>query len=283
MIGLVLGAHGMLGRQLVPVLESAGHQVTGSDRPTCDLTDLSAIERLTAELRPGFIVNCAAYTKVDDAEKEASLALQVNSIAARNVAIAARKIDSRLSHISTDYVYGGNRPAVPVVETDPVEPCGVYGYSKYLGDELVRLTYPENSTILRTSWLHGAHGPNFVQTIFRLAHERPELKVVDDQFGSPTWAGWLSDTIARLIAKFEPGVFHASNRGAISWFDFATAICALSGSRCKVLPQSTAELARPAPRPAYSVLDCSKLERLLGEPCQSWEEGLKEHLTFLRK
>lgn len=284
---LLLGAGGMLGRELVEVLPKFGHILIatarkplalGCESRLADISDQASLNDAITATNPDLVINTAAYTAVDKAESEPEEALRINAEGAKNIAEACSKNGLRLIHISTDYVYGGARPSTPVREGDAVSPAGVYGHSKYLGDEFVSSINGTRSIILRTSWLYGLHGANFVKTMLRLFNERSEIKVVDDQIGSPTWTGWLSEAIAKLIPKFQPGLLHAANHGAISWFEFATKIRDLSGSSCKVLPQTTLELGRPAPRPSYSALNCEKLEKLLGEPCQSWNEGLKEYL-----
>lgn len=283
---LVFGAHGMLGKQLLPELVRAGLTAIPSslegteDSIKVDITSEASIQDALG-CRPDLIINCAAYTAVDKAESEPAAALSINALGPRNIATVAHRVDLKVIQLSTDYVYGGSLHSRPIKESEPAHPCGVYGYSKYLGDELLRSVNPL-SMIIRTSWLHGLYGPNFVHTMLKLFKEREEIKVVNDQFGSPTWAGWLAAVLVKAAQRFEPGVFHASNRGVTSWYEFARAIADRAGTACRVLPQSTAELSRPAPRPPYSALDCTKLENLIGETCQSWEEGLNEHLRSLQ-
>ena len=160
-------------------------------------------------------------------------------------------------------------------------PCGVYGHSKRFGDELVSRILPNHSLIIRTSWLHGVHGPNFIDSILRFAKQREEIRVVNDQTGSPTWSSWLAEIMLALLMKDARGVFNATSRGDITWFDFATEIVRLAGLQTRVLPQTTEELNRPAPRPVYSTLELSKLEAFLGKPCIDWKEGVAAHMALL--
>lgn len=275
---LLIGSSGLLGRQLATVLSAQGYSLTlKSGRAELDITNLEVTKRAVEGF--DFVVNCAAYTAVDLAETNVADALRLNAIGPKNLATAIKDTDGRLVHFSTDYRYGGCVERHPLAESVVASPVGVYGYSKFLGDEFVQLILPERSAILVTSWLHGETGSSFVGTINRLSLERPELKVVSDQVGSPTYAGWLAAATVKFLSVFQPGLYHAANLGEISWFDFAVKIAELNGSKCKILPQSTTELNRPAPRPPYSALNCKKLESLLGVPCQSWQDGLKSHLN----
>lgn len=289
---MLTGARGMLAGDLVPLLKQAGAELILSDLGqgenagievrACDVTKESEVESFVQSASPDWIINCAAYTKVDDAEREQEIAFKVNAIGPGNLAAAAAKNNSRMMHISSDYVFGGEgsekRERKPISEETQTLPCGIYGQSKRFGDELVRRALPQDYCIARTSWLHGVHGPSFVAAILRLAAERDELRIVDDQIGSPTWTVLLSEVIISLIARDARGIFNVSSRGDISWFDFAKEIVALSGRETKLGTQTTEELARPAPRPAYSTLSLEKLESFLGIECPSWQEGLRGHL-----
>lgn len=288
---LVTGAAGMLAGDLVPALRLAGHELVLADLhsrgDSCqlDITDASAVREVVRRIEPDYVVNCAAYTAVDRAEAEQEAAFGVNCQGASNLAQALREFGGTLVHISTDYVFGAATPSGvkgrPFTEDDQVAPCGIYGKSKQAGEREVSTILPERHLIVRTSWLHGVHGPNFVHTILKVAREREELRVVDDQFGSPTWTGWLAGVLCELIERKQIGVFHASSRGDISWFDFAREIVLAAGLPTKVLPQSTAQAARPAPRPAYSTLGVTKLERVLGRPCPDWQVTLRSHIALL--
>lgn len=290
---LLTGAAGMLAGHLIPQLAAAEAGLVLTDVVTStrngrtilplNLTNPAAVKDAVSEIRPHWIINCAAYTKVDEAETAQEAAFAVNGNGPANLASAAKKAGARLLHISTDYVFGGtgadpNRTE-PYREDDTPSPCGVYGQSKRFGDELVQSTLPDQSLIVRTSWLHGIHGPNFIDTILRLGKEREELSVVNDQIGSPTWADWLSSVIVELVARDARGLYHAASRGNISWFEFAKEICSQAGLPVVIKPQSTQELGRPAPRPAFSTLDVSKLEAFLGRECISWKDCVRAHLA----
>lgn len=260
----------MLGREVTALLPDA----VATDVGELDIT--RPVDDAVGRLRPDWIVNCAGYTAVDRAEGDAERVFAINAAGPENLARAARRHGARLLHISSDYVFSGG--STPYPEDHPPAPCGVYGRSKHAGDVAVLRELPDAHLIVRPSWLHGLHGPNFVDAILRQADAGGPLRVVDDQVGSPTWARWLAGVLVRLIDRNARGVYHATSRGNISWFEFAREIVRLAGIGVAVEPQSTAELARPAPRPAYSTLDVTKLEALLGEPCPSWRDGLREHL-----
>lgn len=294
---LVTGAQGMLGTDLCAALEQGQVSLVrtdciasgdgGGETALLDITDREAVSEALAAFRPEWIVNCAAYTNVDGAETDRDAAFAVNAQGPENLARAAFENGVKLLHVSTDYVYGGEREGEdsrrrrPFKETDGASPCGVYGQSKYAGDQAVIEILPDSHLIVRTSWLHGVHGPNFIHTILRLAEEKEEIRVVDDQIGSPTWTVWLAQTLIELMGRDARGVYNASSRGDISWFEFAREIVAQAGTALKVGTQTTEELNRPAPRPAYSTLDTSKLEMLLGVVSPDWREDLRGHLLAL--
>lgn len=279
---LITGCSGMLGREFVPLYSNTQLLLTDTNpnqnAAVLDITKSLEVEKLVNSFDPDVIINCAAYTQVDKAESDAENCFLVNSIGPMNLAKAAKR--AMLVHISTDYVYAGDgtNRGIPYQETDSVAPCGVYGLSKYLGDQFVLDLLPNNSLIARTSWLHGRAGVSFVDTILKLAQTRESISIVNDQYGSPTWAPWLAQTIVHLISRKITGVYNISSDAGISWFDFAKEIVTQAGLKCNVTAQSSAELSRPARRPFYSVLDISKLERELGSKCQSWKSGIEEHL-----
>lgn len=282
----------MLGREVCRVLRARGARVVATaldpdpseGEKHLDICDAGEVDEVVRQLRPSVIINCAAYTRVDDAEREYGKALETNAAGPLHLARVAARSSAALVHISTDYVFGGESPgtagslARPYREDDPLRPCGMYGHSKRLGEELVRTALPGGHLIVRTSWLFGPEGPNFVATMLRLGAERPVLAVVNDQIGSPTWAPWLAEVLAKLVEREARGTFHASSRGGISWYEFAREVLARAGLPAAVEPQTTAELARPAPRPAYSVLDVDKLEQCLGERCPEWQAEIQRHL-----
>jgi dTDP-4-dehydrorhamnose reductase len=289
---LLTGALGMLGQDLAAELKSTGARFISADMrddpgkqiTTLDITDSAAVEKIVAQVSPSWIINCAAYTDVDKAEANYQTAFLVNTVGTANLALAARVNNCRLLHVSTDYVYGGgivqkdSQQRTPYREDSPLAPCGIYGLSKRFGDEFALHILPQACLIVRTSWLYGQHGPNFVHTMLRLGHEKTEIKVVNDQIGSPTWSRWLAQVLVQLVERKAQGIFHASSHGNISWFDFAREIFTQAGMTTKVDPQSTAELNRPAPRPPYSTLDVAKLEGFLGIRCPDWKESLRGHL-----
>lgn len=268
-------------RQLAP----AHYAVHGFDLPDFDLTDAARVRSVLSPLRPAVIVNCAAYTNVDGCESDAALAFRVNGEGPGILAAVAREIGSTLVHISTDYVFAGDGHT-PYRETDPVGPRSVYGRSKLRGEEAILASGLERHFILRTSWLYGPGGKNFVETMVRLARERKELRVVADQVGSPTYTGDLARAIFHLLEPAEEGrpapygLYHFSNQGACSWHRFAEAIVA-TARRCgedlvveKVLPIRTEEYPLPAPRPTYSVLDTGHYCRATGATVPAWQESL---------
>ena len=244
------------------------------------IEDTPAVERVVARERPDWIVNCAAYTQVDRAEAEPETAQRVNAMGPANLAHVARQTGARLMQISTDYVFDG-RAARPYREDDPVGPLNVYGRTKLAGEQAVRDILPQAHLIVRTQWLFGEGGPNFVATILRLARERSELKVVNDQHGRPTYARDLAGALWKLIACDARGIVHCANEGVATWFEVAKATVAAAGLRTTVVPCSTAEMPRPAPRPAFSVLDCARYQRIVGSPLRSWQPALFETINTL--
>ncbi len=294
---LVTGAAGMLGRDLAPLLEDAGTRPLLTDNRTpgdagpsisrLDITDQEAVKDIVQHERPDWIVNCAAYTNVDQAETDYQTAFQVNAFGPARLAAALRESGGKLLHISSDYVFGGGRQPDaasrnPWCEDSPLLPCGIYGHSKCFGDQLALGTLaPHAALIVRTSWLHGRYGPNFLDTMLRLAKEQKEIRVVDDQIGSPTWTRWLAETLIKLMQHDASGVYHAASRGDVSWFMYAGEIFRQAGLAAELKPWSSAELNRPAPRPPYSTLAVKKLERLLGTPCPDWKDDIRGHLEEL--
>ncbi len=244
---LVTGGAGMLGTDLA----ARGHEVLAPGRSELDITDPGAVDPALAGV--DVVINCAAWTDVDGAEQSREQALAVNGDGAGNVARAAARAGAWTIQVSSDYVFDGAKRS-PYVESDPVGPLSAYGRSKLAGEEAVAAAAPGSHTIVRSSWLFGAGGPCFPRTIMRLADERDELTVVDDQVGCPTFTGHLAEALLELAAEPVHGVLHIAAAGECSWFEFAQAIVASTGATCEVKPGSTAELGRPAPRPAYSVL-----------------------------
>ncbi len=273
---LVVGAKGMLGQDLMRIL--AG-DVRGVDIDEIDITSLESVRRVLLTLRPAVVVNAAAYTDVDGCETNKELAMQVNGEGVAHLALTCREIGAKLVQVSTDYVFDGSKDS-PWLEDDPMNPLSVYGESKLAGELNVSLA-PEH-LIVRTQWLYGLGGKNFVETMLRLAGDKKELTVVDDQIGSPTWTVDLALAIRALVEKGCTGTYHAANAGSCSWNEFARAIFAATGVDITVKPMSTAELGRPATRPLYSVLDCGKLIRDTGFAPEPWHEALGKYLHVRR-
>jgi len=274
---LVVGAKGMLGQDLLKVLPG---EVRGVDIDEIDITSSESVRKVLLTLKPRVVINSAAFTDVDGCETKRDMAMAVNGTGVRHLAEVSAQIGARLVQLSTDYVFDGSKQS-PWLEDDPTGPLSVYGASKLAGEENARLN-PDH-LVVRTQWLYGIHGKNFVETMLRLATEKQELAVVDDQIGSPTWTMDLSRAIRALLEKGCRGTYHAANAGFCSWNEFARAIFAEAGLSVTVNPMSTAELGRPAPRPLYSVLDCSKLTRDAGFQPQPWREALRQYLELRGK
>jgi dTDP-4-dehydrorhamnose reductase len=273
---LITGAGGMLAQALRRELLARGHEVVALDRAALDITDAAAVASAIGAHRPEAVIQCAAYTRVDDAEREEDAAHRVNAEATGHLARACRAAGTRLIYPSTDYVFDGRatRPYTPAAPTNPI---GAYGRSKLAGELAAREA--EDFLVVRTSWLYGAGGKNFVATILERARRGEALRVVADQYGSPTWTGSLARTIAELIERQAPaGVYHATNRGETTWHGLATEALRVAGVEAEITPVTTAEFPRPAPRPAYSVLDCTATEAVVGE-LAGWREALAEALA----
>ena len=274
---LVTGADGMLGSELVAVL-SPVHEVTAADVGDFDITDPDAVAAAVRSAAPGLVVNCAAYTDVDGAEANRELAFAVNGRGAGNLAEAAARAGARVLHLSTDYVFDGTKSSA-YTEDDEPNPLSVYGESKLEGERRVLDAAPE-ALIVRTAWLYGHRGRNFVETILKAASERRGLRVVDDQRGTPTNAADLALIIKELIAIEAEGVVNATNTGSCSWCEFAREILRLAGlTNVTVDAVSSSEFPRPAKRPGLSVLALDRLSGLLGWVPRAWEESLAEYIA----
>lgn len=277
---LVVGAAGMLGQDLVAAIEAAGGAVTGrSRRDGLDLTDPAA----TAQAVEGHdvVVNCAAWTAVDDAETHEAEAFAINAVGAAHLARAADAAGARLVHISTDYVFDGSA-TLPYAEDGPMAPRSAYGRTKAAGEWAVRAEAPDH-LIVRTAWLYGAHGPCFPKTMARLAAERDRLTVVDDQVGQPTWTRDLADLVVRLVHAGAPaGTYHGTSSGRTSWFGFTQRILASTGLATPLEPTTSDAFVRPAPRPAFSVLGHAALEAAgvqpIGDWAQRWDAAARDVL-----
>lgn len=272
---LITGASGMLGHDLQAVL--AGRDVTALGRAELDVTDVEAVRAASAG--HDVIINASAYTKVDDAETHEDDAYAVNATGAGNLATAAAEHGARLVQVSTDYVFDG-RASSPYPEQAPIDPQNAYGRTKAEGERLAMAANPGATYIVRTAWLYGAHGPNFVKTMLRLAADRDTLNVVDDQVGQPTWTRDLAQQIVALIDSDAPaGAYHGTNSGETSWYDFTREIFSLSGlDPERVHPTDSASFVRPAPRPAYSVLGHDAWVVAGLAPMRPWRDALAEAL-----
>jgi dTDP-4-dehydrorhamnose reductase len=270
---LVTGAGGMLGKDVVQAATSALHEVVALDRLALDVTDPDATKRAIADARPDVVVNCAAWTDVDGAETTETEALRINGEGARNVAAAAAEVGASVVLPSTDYVFDGSADR-PYVESDATAPVSAYGRTKLAGENETAAANPRHF-VVRTSWLFGVGGRNFVETMLSLASSGQVL-VVRDQVGSPTYTGHLAEGLLRLAATDTYGLHHMSADGHLSWYEFAQAIFAESEIDCRVLSTTTAELGRPAPRPAWSVLDTEWPEPVR---LPHWHDGLRAYLV----
>src|SRR5512132_1877867 len=267
---LVTGGAGMLGRAVAAAATRLGHDVIALSRAELDITDADHVRRVVAAAEPRAVVNCAAWTDVDAAEGAERAATAVNGAGAAHVARAAADVGGRVVHISTDYVFDGAKRE-PWVESDPVAPLGAYGRSKLAGEREVAAATDEHA-IVRSAWLFGAGGRNFVDTMLALGEERDEVDVVTDQVGSPTWSAHLAEAVVELAERRgDVGVFHAAATGACSWYELAVEVFDLAGVACRVLPTTAARFARPAPRPAYSVLASERDEAPVLPP---WRDGV---------
>ncbi|MDR2052660.1 MAG: dTDP-4-dehydrorhamnose reductase [Treponema sp.] len=297
----LIGNRGMLGAELSLCFQARGLACVGTDREV-DITDAAALEAFAAEQAGAIavMVNCAAYTAVDRAEDDADLCRRLNTEGPANIAKTAKKIGAKLIHISTDYVFdgrgirdGGAEPR-PYREDDGTNPTGVYGLTKRDGEEAVMANNPA-SWIVRTAWLYGKHGNNFVHTMLKLMKERDSVSVVDDQRGSPTWAYDLSGAVADIVRAWQwgrripCGIYHYTNEGNITWFDFARKIYEqgrrlgfLTGE-CSVKPCTSAEFPARVKRPAYSVLNKTKIRTALGIDIPTWDESLIKYLRLTAK
>ena len=275
---LVTGAGGQLGSEMRRLGSAASNNYLFTDAAELDITDAGAIRRTMAERRIDVVINCAAYTDVERAEREEAVADRLNREAAGLLAAAVREADATLIHISTDYVFDGVSPE-PYTEESPAAPQSVYGRTKLAGEEAIRASGCRH-LILRTSWLYSEYGHNFLKTMLRLTAERDRLNVVFDQTGTPTYAGDLALAIFSIVEKGlyagNEGTYHFSDEGACSWYDFAVEIAAAVGhDKCRIEPCRTADYPTAARRPAYSVLDKTKLKRTFGIEIPHWRESMR--------
>lgn len=279
MTWLIVGAKGQLGSDLMALL---GPAAVGVDLPEIDITSPDSVAEIYAATNPSVVVNAAAYTAVDAAETDEATALAVNGDGPRNLAEAlVDRPDARLVQISTDYVFAGDKDG-PYDEEDPTGPVSAYGRTKLAGELAVQRTLPDRAYVVRTAWLYGQHGANFVKTMLRLEAERDTVSVVDDQRGQPTWSRDLAAQVLALVnADAAPGVYHGTNSGAVTWYGFTREIFRLAGADPdRVLPTTSAEFARPAPRPANSVLGHRRWQEAGIPEMRAWQEALAEAMPL---
>lgn len=279
---LVTGASGQLGTDVVSLFRASGHTVLGCDRGTLDITDQVVCFITLNEFKPDVVVHCAAYTAVDLAEREVDAAYVVNAVGTRNMVLASERVGARFCYISTDYVFDGLSEE-PYHEYDNTNPQTIYGKSKRAGEELV-LSLSSKYFIVRTSWVYGLYGNNFVKTMLRLGTEKPEIKVVNDQKGSPTYTVDLAQFLLELIQTEKYGVYHASNKGTCTWYEFAKVIFAeaksVTGTKytVQVHPCTTEEYPLPAPRPRNSVMEHLAIRTNGLADLRPWRDGLREFI-----
>lgn len=272
---IVTGANGQLGMELQQLASSYSlFEFVFTTRQELSLDNPDVINNFIARHQPQYFINCAAYTAVDKAEAEKELAYKINAEAPGIIATACQKNNVQLIHISTDYVFNG-MGKTPYKEDDATDPVNLYGDSKLEGEKKV-MQFNPGSIIIRTAWVYSEFGKNFVKTMLRLMADKEQISVVSDQAGTPTYAADLAEAILHIISsqQWEAGIYHFSNEGNITWYDFAVAIKELSGSPCKVMPISTAQYPTPAKRPFYSVLDKTKIQQTFNIPVKDWKASL---------
>ena len=290
---LVTGANGQLGNEMRIIAGGSSdryiftdvNQIEGSETTYLDITDLQAVRDIVAKNNVDAIVNCAAYTNVDKAEEDVALCTLLNSKAPENLAIAMKETDGLLVHISTDYVFGGAPYNTPCTEDKKGTPTGVYGQTKLQGEEAIVATGCKH-VIIRTAWLYSQFGKNFCKTMMSLTATKPQLKVVFDQVGTPTYALDLAKAIAVVLEKFDgtqTGIYHYSNQGVCSWYDFTKMIAEYNGTtECDVQPCHSNEFPSPVKRPAYSVLDKTKIKEVFGVKVPYWTDSLKQCIANIK-
>lgn len=287
---LVTGANGQLGSELkalvseqYPISDTPYPHFHFTDRETLDITNAAEVKIFIEANNIDIIINCAAYTAVDKAEDDQTNADTLNHLAVKNLAQIAKEKNIKLIHVSTDYVFNGKNFR-PYIESDPTEPQGVYGATKLAGEKALQAINPKNAIIIRTSWVYSSYGANFVKTMLRLGKERDELGVIFDQVGTPTYARDLAETILEILPKVvneQVEVYHYSNEGVCSWYDFAKAIFELSNIKCNVKPIETKEYPTPATRPHYSLLNKAKIKSEYSIAIPYWRESLVECLQIM--
>jgi dTDP-4-dehydrorhamnose reductase len=276
---VITGQKGMLGSILFQQLKTAGHDCLGLDLPEFDVTDRSKVLSAISEFKPKVIYNCAAYTNVDGCETNESTAFAVNATAVKILVETAKALDCVLVHISTDFIFSGKATTPYLTDAMP-DPLSAYGRTKLAGEKYIQDIWPQKSFIVRTAWLYGLRSKNFVETIIRLAKERDELKIVDDQIGAPTFANDLAQFLVLLLDSQAYGVYHYTNSGQVSRYDFAKYFLSKLKLPPRVIPCKTFDFPRPAPVPAYSVLDLTKTEKQFKIRIPEWQDGMNRYLVI---
>jgi len=280
---LVTGANGQLGSEINKLSKNLDDRFFFTDYKELDITDKDAIKTFIDENRIDTIINCAAYTAVDKAEEDQELADKINHLAVKYLADIAKERDIKLIHVSTDYVFDGKNYK-PYVEDDKVNPQNVYGVTKLAGEEALQEISPKNSIIIRTSWVYSSFGANFVKTMLKLGKTKDSLTVINDQIGTPTYAGDLAKAILDIIPQLnseKPEIYNYSNEGVLSWYDFAKEIMKMAKLGCKIEPIETKDYPTPAVRPHFSLLNKSKIKDEFGVKVPYWKDSLSECLVKL--
>ena len=273
---LITGYNGMLGSDLTEVLKNENHELILTDVEELDITDLEQVKKMFKKEKPEAVINVAAYTDVDGCETNRELAYSVNTLGPKNLAIASNEVGTKLLHISTDYVFPGKNTK-PYTEEDKTGPKSYYGLTKLQAEEFIKKNM-NNYFIVRTAWLYGINGKNFVKTMLNLAKNNPEITVVNDQRGSPTFTVDLANAICELVKTDKYGIYHLTNSGDCTWYDFAKNIFELANVDVKVKPVSTDEYPTPTKRPEYSVLSNEKWNNSGFKPLQNYKNALKEYI-----
>lgn len=276
---LIVGSNGMLGHDLVDVLDE-NHELILTTSKILDITDKQKTIDFIVDNKPDIVINSAAYTDVDGCEENQDLAFSVNGDGVRNLALGCSEVDCPLVHVSTDYVFNGENTR-PWVEDDEIGPISVYGKSKLKGEEAI-LEILDKFFIIRTAWLYGYNGKNFPKTMLELAENHSEITVVYDEVGSPTYTPDLAEAISELIETGYYGIYHITNSESCSWCEFAKYIFEVAGKDVKVIPVTASEFARAAPRPSYSVLENKKWADNGFEPLRSYKEAIKDYIELIK-
>lgn len=289
---VITGSKGQLGNQLIEVIKKGKSEIgtiakiyqeaeiIGIDIDDLDITNINAVRQFMSLERPDIIINPAAYTNVDACETEEDMAYKVNAMGPRNIAIVAQEIGAKFIHISTDYVFEGNG-TIAYREYDQVNPITIYGKTKLAGEDFVKY-FCKKHFIVRTSWLYGYNGNNFVKTILKLANDKDEIEVVDDQRGNPTNAEDVAHHILKIALTEEYGLYHCTGRGECTWYDFAAKIVEYAGLKCKVKPTTSDKFVRPAKRPSFSSLDNMMLRLTVEDEMRYWEQALEQYINIIK-